>query len=308
MTRKIEVTENENKERLDKFLCRQFPGFSRSHLQKLIKRKLVLVNAKAVLVHHFLKTGDLVEINPLEPAKIDLTPDAENPLAIVFEDENFLVINKEAGLAVHPAESCREKTLANRLLSYLPDLKNVGDDPARPGIVHRLDKDVSGLMVVAKNQKSFLHLKSQFKTHRVKKEYLALVYGEMNKDEGMIDFPIARGKEGKFVARPQNQPGKEAVTQYNLREKLSNYSLLKITTLTGRTHQIRVHLTAIDHPILGDEIYKNKKLKTKIGIDRLFLHASKLAFLGLDGKLLEFNLGLPPELEKILAALRELTK
>ncbi|MFA5069702.1 MAG: RluA family pseudouridine synthase [Patescibacteria group bacterium] len=304
MKQTLNVENDAAKERLDKFLCRQYPQYSRAHLQKLIKKGMVLVNGKNPPVHLFLKGGDQVEITPEEPAKIDLTPDEKKPLQIVFEDDDFLVVNKEAGLAVHPAESCREKTLVNRLLAHLPSLLSVGEDPSRPGIVHRLDKDVSGLMVVAKNQKSFIHLKNLFQSHLVKKEYLALVTGRLIKEEGLIDFPIARGKEGKFVARPQNQTGEKAITHYRVIKRYSNYTYLEIRTYTGRTHQIRVHLKALGVPIVGDQLYKNKKIKEKIRLNRIFLHADKLGFYSLNNQWLEFSQKLPPELSTILNELK----
>ena len=303
MSQKIEVDPKADKERLDKFLCRHFPSFSRSHLQKLIKRGLVSVNGKAVPVHFFLKTGDQVIINPEEPEKIDLTPDRSKPLSIVHEDENILIIDKEAGLTVHPAESCREKTLVNRLLAYWPALASVGEDKNRPGIVHRLDKDVSGLMVVAKNQKAFQHLKNQFQAHKVKKEYLALVNGETIKEEGIINFPIARGEQGTFVARPKNQTGEPAITEYKVVKRYKNYTLLSLHPLTGRTHQIRVHLKALGYPIVGDQLYKNRKLKEKIKLDRIFLHATSLGFFDLDNKWREFERKLPEDLNKVLEEL-----
>jgi 23S rRNA pseudouridine1911/1915/1917 synthase len=300
MYKEIQVEEDGAKERMDKFLTQQFSEFSRSHLQKLNEEGLILVNDKKVPSHYFLKTGDRIKIDLKGPKKIDLSPDHQTKLNIVFENDDFLVINKPSGQVVHPAESYREKTLVNQLLAYYPEIKNVGEDPLRPGIVHRLDKEVSGLLVITKNQNAFEHLKNQFQEHRVKKEYLALVYGIMKEKAGVINFKISRGKSGKMVAKPLADEGKEALTEFEVMKHIRNKTLVLLKPQTGRTHQLRAHLKAIGYPIVGDPLYKMRKLKIKNEPSRILLHARTLGFNDLGNKWLEFNSPLPPEFKKFL--------
>jgi len=300
MYKEIQVEEVGAKKRLDKFLALEFPEFSRSHLQKLNEDGLILVNDKKVPSHYFLKTGDCIKIDLICPKKIDLSPDRQTKLDIVFENDDFLVINKPTGLVVHPALSYKEKTLVNQLLAYYPEIKNVGEDPLRPGIVHRLDKEVSGLLVIAKNQKSHEHLKKQFQEHRVKKEYLALVYGIMKEKRGMINFKITRGKSGKMVAKPLAEEGKEALTEFEVMKYARNKTLVLLKPQTGRTHQLRAHLKAIGHPIVGDPLYKLRKLKIKNEPSRILLHARTLGFYDLKNKWLEFNSPMPAEFKKFI--------
>lgn len=249
-------------ERLDKFLAENRPEKSRSQWQKAVKTGLILVNDKKVSVHYSLRTGDRIFVGAETPNQ-KIIKDLD--LKIIYEDNDFLVIDKPANLTVHPAnENYPEETLIDLLLKKYPELRNVGEDKSRPGIVHRLDKDVSGLMVIARNNNSLALLKNQFQNREVKKEYLALVGGQMPRAAGVIDFPIDRTANGnKMAARPKSQGGKEAITEYEVMEKIKNYSLLKIKIKTGRTHQIRVHLNAIGHPVVGDNVYSPSKMKVK---------------------------------------------
>ncbi len=244
---------------------------------------------------------------------------------IIFEDNDYLVINKPAGLNVHGGNNIEEETLADLLIKRYPEIINVGDDSARPGIVHRLDKDVSGLMVVAKNNKSFNNLKEQFQKRDINKQYLALAYGQIVNDEGDINFPIKRSREGfKMAAMPLNAvdlltrrspksrdkgniegvfKAKEASTNFKVIKRFINYTLLEIKIKTGRTHQIRVHLAAYGHPLVGDSLYCTKKTKAKnekISLGRVFLMASSLSFSDLNKEKREFSLKLAPELEAFL--------
>lgn len=244
---------------------------------------------------------------------------------IIFEDDNFIVIDKPAGLIVHGAPGIDEETLADLLIAKYPNIAEVGEDILRPGIVHRLDKDVSGLMVIAKNNDSFLHLKNQFKDRDVNKTYLALVHGAVSKDYGDINFPIKRAKSGyKMAALPLNVDdllirrspksrdkgniaghfkAKEASTSFEIIKRYINYSYLEITIKTGRTHQIRVHLSAYGHPLAGDNLYSTKKTKAKnkkLNLNRVFLMASKLSFTDLNGDKKEFSLPLSEDLEEFL--------
>ncbi len=248
---------------------------------------------------------------------------------IIFEDENYLVINKPAGLAVHQGGNIAEETLADLLLEKYPDIAQVGDDPVRPGIVHRLDKEVNGLMVVAKNNNSFLDLKDQFKNREVFKSYTALVHGQLAKEEDKINFTIKRSSSGhKMAAMPLNTEdlltrrtpqsrdrgniegvfkAKEAITEFKVIKKLINYTLVKVNIKTGRTHQIRVHFFAYGHPLVGDNLYSTRKTKEKnkkIDLKRIFLIADELSFKDLDGKKKKFSLDLPTELQAILKELK----
>lgn len=297
-------------ERLDKFLANNLPEKTRSQWQKAIKAGLVFINNKKPVPHYWLKKNDNLFISENEPIP-KISHGFE--LAVVFEDDDFLVINKPAGLTIHPAnENYPEETLVDLLLQKYPEIKNIGDPPAggqetqlRPGIVHRLDKDVSGLLVVAKSQPAFIHLKSQFQNRTVKKEYLALVHGQPSQPIGLIDFPVEKATDdsGKMAARPKSQGGHEAITEYEVLETIKSYSLLNVKIRTGRTHQIRVHLNAIGHPIVGDTIYHPPKMKVK-DIGRLFLHASYLAFVDLDGETKAFNSDLPEGLAKIVEEIK----
>lgn len=290
------------KQRLDKFLTEQFAQLSRSYWQKEIKKRNILVNQQTVTPHHFLKNGDTIDID-VAPEKIT-TPKIW-PLKIVAESDNFLIINKPAGLTVHRTHNhSTEYTLADMLLARWPILKSVGENQLRPGIVHRLDKEVSGVMIIAKNNTTFWHLKKQFKDRQIKKIYLGLVYGQMPDLSGKIDFKITRSsRSGKMVARPSNQIGKEALTEYEVIKSNQHYSYLKITPHTGRTHQIRLHLAALGHPLVGEYLHIPKKLKRFKNIDRIFLHAYSLGFYDLTNNWQEYKVPLPTNLKKILNSL-----
>ncbi len=304
----IKTTTEQTNQRLDKFLTDKLP-ISRSQIQKLIKAGDILVNDKKVAPHYFLQADDKIkflkkEINELTKEK-KLTPDKKIKFKIVFENENILVIDKPAGLMVHPTEKMEQDTLVNGLLAYYPKIKNVGDDPLRPGIVHRLDKAVSGLILVCKTQKAFDYYKKQFQERKIKKFYTALVHGTMEKSEGEINLPIERAKgKGKMAVKPISQGGKEAITRYNVIKQFKNFALLNVEILTGRTHQIRAHLNAVQHPIVGDKLYKQKNVKETLELDRPFLHSTVLGFTNMDGEYQEFKSKLPIKLEKIIKNLK----
>lgn len=244
---------------------------------------------------------------------------------IIFENENLIVINKPAGLAVHPAASIKKATLRDWLLKNYPDIISVGEDESRPGIVHRLDMDVSGLMVIAKHQKSYENLKKQFQEREVTKMYTALVHGQVSKEGDVIDFHIKRSKDGyKMAAMPKNTEdllirrrpknrdqgnltgffkSKDALTEFEVKKRFVNYSLLKVKITTGRTHQIRVHLYAYGHPLAGDPLYFTKKTKVKnakLALNRIFLYADHLSFTDLNKEQLKFDLDMPTELKNKL--------
>lgn len=279
--------------RLDKFLVKNYPDVSRAQIQKAIEAGKVSLNNKKIPKHCFLRAGDIItgslddEITKAKTA-FHLLPNPQIKLNIIFEDENYLIIDKPANLIVHPSEAHQENdTLINGAIAYYPEMMNVGEDKMRPGIMHRLDKEVSGLLVLAKTQIAYTSLKQQFASRQVYKEYIALTYGKFTEKHGFIDFPIARSKTAsyKMAALPllklrqagkSDKSGKEALTEYEVIAEDNNYTLLKIILHTGRTHQIRVHLNAISHPIVGDEIYRPKNLKSNLQLSRIFLHARKI--------------------------------
>lgn len=285
--------------RLDRFLAEKFPKFSRSWLQKLISQEKILVNSKPVKPRYLLKENDKIRAQVSAPEKIKLELDESIKFKIIYEDKDVIVIDKPAGLVVHPSESCKSGTLVNGLLSYYPGIKNVGEDTSRPGIVHRLDKDTSGLMVVAKNNQALQYLKRQFKSRKVEKRYIALVIGQLKADSGVIDKPVARSKRD-----PEKMTvtisGRRAETFYRVIKRFKNYTLVEAAPKTGRMHQIRVHFKSIRHPLAGDKVYGFKRQPCPRGLKRQFLHAQCLKFNLPDGRVKEFRSPLTKELEGVL--------
>ena len=303
----IKITQENSNQRLDKALTEKLP-ITRSQIQKMIKTGKILVNGELAAVHRFLKPGDVLKIidKDIKTINVDknLKPNPSVKFKIVYEDDNILVIDKPAGLLIHPTEKMEPKTLAAGLLAKYPKIAKVGENELRPGIVHRLDKSVSGLILVCKTQEAFDYFKKLFQNRKVKKIYTALVHGKMERVEGTIDLPIARSAtKGKMAVKSQEQGGKEAITNYTVTKQFHNFSLLDVEILTGRTHQIRAHLNALQHPVVGDKLYTQKWVKEKLDIDRPFLHASYLSFKNLDGKKLEFKSKLPAKLQNILKEL-----
>jgi len=261
-------------QRVDIYLSQKYPQLSRSYIQKLTQEYRVKINGQTVKTSYRLKTGDTVEIDLVVPQKDPILP--ENiPLKCLFEDEHILVIEKPSGLVVHPGAGTSEHTLVNALLFFCPSLRGVGDEK-RPGIVHRLDKETSGVMVVAKTQLAHGELQRQFKAREVEKLYLGLVWGKMPEKTGQITWAIGRHEKQRQRISVKTKKPKAAETHFTVRQEWSEFSLLEIRPLTGRTHQIRVHFAASGHPVVGDTRYGRKK--TKLQISRLFLHALQLAF------------------------------
>jgi 23S rRNA pseudouridine1911/1915/1917 synthase len=280
--------------RLDKFVGEKCPELSRTHAQRLIHDGYVTVNSKSAKPSLKLNAGDKVDvvIPPEPPSQLA----AENiPLKIVYEDADLLVVDKPAGLTVHPAPGHPSHTLANAVLNYLPALaKDV--DSLRPGIVHRLDKDTSGLIIVAKNRLAQANLSQQFKNRIVKKTYITLVQGKLTPEKGTIEAAIGRDPAHR-QRMAITAKGREARTEYKVIKYIDNYSLLEIKPETGRTHQIRVHLAAIGFPVVGDTTYGLKSSR----FPRQFLHASKITFkLPSTGKEVALESPLPPDLQGVL--------
>lgn len=305
----LKVESNDQGKRLDQYLSTHLPSFSRTQLHRQIVDNDVLVNSKVVKPSYRIHENDLIEIELPPPPVIELIPEPMS-LDIIYEDKDLLVLNKPPGLVVHPAAGIERGTLANGLAAYL-DPSNCSGSPMRPGIVHRLDRDTSGVMVVAKNQLAYNHLIEQFAERKVKKEYIALVYGHMPSKSQLIDLPIGRHPNQRTKMAVMTKTGRQSLTFYKVSKEWTYFSRLEVEIKTGRTHQIRVHLAHLNHPVVGDEIYgtgrskqlRNKKLENLITIlGRQFLHAFKLAFTHPStGELMSFSSPLPQKLEEFLA-------
>ncbi len=305
-------------QRLDRWLATQLPQRSRSEIQRWIKAGQVTVDGTVAKPSLALEPGQTVVVElPQEAEESELTPEAI-PLRVVYEDRDIAVIDKPAGMVVHPAPGHAQGTLVHALLHRFPDIQGVGGEK-RPGIVHRLDKDTSGLMVVAKNDRAHRFLQEQFASRTVYKEYLALVEGRLKPERGRIVAPIGRHptQRQRMAVLPPNprtgrSRGREAVTEYQvigvytarLPGGVAHFSLVKVVLHTGRTHQIRVHFAWLRHPIVGDPIYGPKR--QRLQVPRLFLHAHKLRFrLPSTGEEREFVSPLPPELQEVLDRLEK---
>jgi len=283
-------------ERLDKYIAAQCQ-ISRSYAQKLIDDGQVAVNGHAAKASQKLNTGDNIVVSIPPPSPISLAPE-DIPLKVVYEDKDLIVVDKPAGLLVHPAAGQHTGTLVNAILARCPDLGEINGS-VRPGIVHRLDKDTSGVMMVAKNDAAQRSLSRQIKLRSIKKGYLALVLGHLTPERGAIDAPIGRHhKDRKRMAVVSG--GREARTEYKVIKYFDDYTLVEAMPETGRTHQIRVHFAAIGHPIFGDHVYGKRSPL----LGRQFLHAHRLGFkLPSSGESVEFRAELPPDLEEVLKQL-----
>ena len=295
--------------RLDTIVSNGCKSCSRSCAALLINKGQILVNQAIKKPGYRVKTGDTItgtipEIEAqtcIEPEKIDLD--------ILFEDDYLMVINKQAGLVVHPGPGNLTGTLVNALLHHDPEIKKTIQDRFRPGIVHRLDKDTSGLMVVAKTRRSLIFLQKEFKQRRVTKEYLALIHGQMPEEKGEINLPIGRHPVKRKLLTVRPDDGKEAITLWSVQKKFETASLVEILLKTGRTHQIRVHFYAMDHPLIGDSVYQPRRFRKQKSIaPRQMLHSWKMGFRHpYSGKRLDFKV-MPPEDFVSVQSLLELKK
>jgi len=297
------VTEREASMRLDKFLTLQFSSSSRVALQRLIGKGNVRVEGAAKDKDYRVHAGDEVAVLFEPEEEVSAEGDSSVPFSIVYNGKDFAVIDKPAGVVVHAGIANKKGTLANGLLARWPKLKGVGDDSLRPGIVHRLDKETSGLMVVAKTQPMFLWLKQQFKEGRVSKKYLALVVGVMRGEKGAVTAPIGRKGVKQAVvsgaSRGVKKP-KEAKTEFSVMSKYNGFTLVEVRPKTGRMHQIRVHLKHFGHPVAGDKHYASRKQQKLLPLERHFLHAAFLSFFLPNGKKAEFSSLLPKDLKAAL--------
>jgi 23S rRNA pseudouridine1911/1915/1917 synthase len=297
--------------RLDAFLASQIEGWSRARLQRLIEAEDVLVNGKPARASHKLREHDKLEVELTPPATTSFTPEAI-PIEIVHEDDTLVVVNKPAGLVIHPAAGIHSGTLANALAYHFQQLPNASS--VRPGIVHRLDRDTSGLLVVAKTESALEDLSDQFRARTVYKSYVALVHGRMQSDSGRIEQPLARDPSNR-TRMAVVRGGRSALSIYRVTRRFNRFTLLDVELKTGRTHQIRVHLAWLKHPVIGDETYgggrdntiQDPRLKAQIrNLGRHFLHAEKLAFTHpATDERVQFHSLLPPDLSNLLMEITE---
>ena len=288
--------ENDNK-RIDAYLSEKLEDTSRVTIQRLISNGKVLVNGKKVKSSYKVQAGDKIEVEEEIPIEVSLKAQ-DIPLDIIYEDQDIIVVNKPKGMVVHPANGNPDGTLVNAIMAICKDsLSGIGGE-IRPGIVHRLDKDTSGIVIIAKNDKAHIHLSEQIKEHQVKKTYIALVRGIVKENEATINMPIGRSeKDRKKMA--VTKKGKEAITHFKVLERYDKYTLLQVNIETGRTHQIRVHLSQIGYPIVGDEVYSNGK--NEWNVKGQCLHAKSLEFTHpITGEKMYLEAKLPEYFENIL--------
>lgn len=297
------INSEEEGQRIDKYLSTMIDGKSRSFVQGLIDEKKVKANSKVIKSNYKLKKGDFIEVEVPEPVELNVSAEEMN-LDIVYEDEDVLVVNKEKGIVVHPAPGNYTGTLVNGILHHCSDLSGI-NGVIRPGIVHRIDKDTSGILVIAKNDEAHNDLAAQFKEHSIKREYYALVEGKFSNIKGTVDKPISRDKKER-IKMAINSDGKRAVTHYEVLEQYDKgVSLVKCTLETGRTHQIRVHMASIGHPLVGDLVYGYKR--QKFNIEGQALHAKTLGFIHPRTKgYMEFTSELPHYFKELLEKLRKM--
>ena len=299
---KKEITASDKGIRLDVYLTENYPEFSRSGIKNLITKGLVTVNEKTQKAGYSLKLGDIVAITIPEPVTVDLTPQ-NIPLDIVYQDDDLAVINKPQGLTVHPSAGHTDGTLVNALLYHIKDLSGINGE-LRPGIVHRLDKDTSGLMLVAKNDFAHRDLAKQIAEKTCIRRYIALLEGHLKPEQGTITTHIARSeKDRKKMAVSNDENDRIAITEYKVIEYLYDYTLANFTLKTGRTHQIRVHASFLKHPVVGDEVYGYKK--QKFSTHGQLLHSEYLEFTHpRTGERLHFSVPLPDYFAEIVEKLR----
>ena len=293
----MKLVVKENNKRIDKYISEN-TEYSRSYIEKLIKNGLVLVNGKSTIESYKVCESDEIEINDNLDKNTGIKPSEMN-LDIVYEDDDLMIINKPSGVVVHPGAGNHENTLVNGLINYTNNLSNINGD-IRPGIVHRLDKDTSGLMVVAKNNKSHELLSEMFKNHDIKRTYVALTNGVIPYNKGTIDVPIKRDDK-HFDKMMACEDGKKAITHFKVLKRYNNYTYVSCRLETGRTHQIRVHLAYLGYPLYNDPVYSNKAC-TSFG---QFLHSKEIDFVHpISGKKLHFEVPLPNEFKEFIDNLK----
>lgn len=296
---KIEV-ENGEEDRLDHYIAMRLDKLSRSYVKKLIKDELVLVNKKKSKSSYNVQKGDNIEIHIPKPKKIEAVAE-DIPIDIIYEDDDLVVVNKPQDMVVHPAQGNHTGTLVNSLLFNIDNLSSI-NGCIRPGIIHRLDKDTSGLLVVAKNDVAHRKLSQSLKDRNVKRVYKALVHGVIKTDDGTVDAPIGRHPVHRKKMAVTHKNSKEAITHYNVIERFQDYTFLELSLESGRTHQIRVHMAHINHPVVGDPVYSRGK--NKFSLKKQMLHAYKVGFTHPStGRYMEFTKDVPEYFKNILIKL-----
>ncbi|MDE6595639.1 MAG: RluA family pseudouridine synthase [Oscillospiraceae bacterium] len=296
MSRLEFTVEDTSGARIDKWISERNSDISRSMLQKLMVEQKITVNGKFAAKSYLVKAGDIIEIDVPEPVELDVVP--ENiPVEIVYQDEHLLVVNKPKGMVVHPAAGNYSGTLVNALLYHCKGQLSSINGVIRPGIVHRIDKNTSGLLIVAKTDKAHVGLAEQIKEHTFTREYHAIVCGRLKNPTGIIEAPIGRHHVDRKKMCVTEKNSKEAKTEYTVLEEFNNYSYVKLKLFTGRTHQIRVHMSYIGHPVFGDDVYG----KSSKYCEGQCLHAKKIGFVHpIDGKYYEFDSELPDYFKFVL--------
>lgn len=299
--KKFLVSEEEEGDRLDVYLSNQLGDMSRSYVQKIIKDQKVKINSKVEKSKYLVKKSDEIEVEIPAPKVLEVIPQ-DIPIDIVYEDKDFLIVNKKQGMVVHPAPGNYENTLVNAVLYHCEDKLSSINGIIRPGIVHRIDKDTSGLLMIAKNNNSHNFLAEQLKDHSITREYEFICHGVVKEDKITVDKPIGRNPKDRLKMAVVKD-GKRAVTHFEVIERFENFTHVRATLETGRTHQIRVHSLYINHPLLGDPLYGPKNSKFKL--DGQTLHARKLGFIHPTTKeYVEFNSELPDYFQDIIAKLK----
>ena len=296
MKRFIVDKENINK-RIDAYLAIKSKDLSRVAIQRLISEEKILVNNKKTKSSYKVQEGDIINLEEEKPKEVDLKAQ-DIPIEIIYEDNDIIVVNKPEGMVVHPANGNPDGTLVNAIMAICKDsLSGIGGE-LRPGIVHRLDKDTSGILIVAKNDKAHIVLSDQIKNHEVQKTYIALVRGIVKENEATINMPIGRSKQDR-KKMAVDKDGKEAITHFKVLKRYDNYTLLEIKIDTGRTNQIRVHMSQIGHPVVGDDVYSNGK--NEFGVEGQMLHARSLDFKHpITGKAIHLEAEIPEYFKKVI--------
>lgn len=291
-------------ERIDLYLIRRGISLSRSRIQKLIEEGQILVNGHPIRASYRVREGDRIDLQIPPPAPLELIPE-EVPLDVLYEDDVLLVINKEAGMVVHPAPGHDRGTLVHALLHHCRALPGIGGRE-RPGIVHRLDKETSGVLVVAKTDQAHQRLSKQFKQHTIDRRYLTIVSGKVAKNSGKIQLSIGRDRIDRKKISARTARPREAETHYVVRERFRIATLLEVYPQTGRTHQIRVHMAHLGHPVVGDKIYGGRTARMfEINVERQMLHAERLGFVHpTTGEPMIFTASMPADMQALLLALR----